>query len=162
MNLVTPDYLRQILHYEPSTGVFTRKVTLCGRALAGSVVGVRGFGGYLTVKIDDRRYSLHRLAWLYMTGAWPTDQVDHIDGDPANNRFSNLREASSQLNCRNRRRAKRTSSTGLIGVGAQYGKFQASIKVNGKKQHLGTFATKEAAHAAYVATRNRLFPDCAL
>lgn len=160
--LVTAEEVRRLFRYDPDTGEMTRRVTLCGRALAGQRVGTRKAWGHLSVKIGRRQYFLHRLAWLYMTGSWPSQQIDHVNGSPDDNRWSNLREASNQLNCQNRRRPSRTSVTGFLGVHYQYGKYKAAIKVDGVKHYLGVFATPEEAHAAYVERRNRLLPNCAI
>lgn len=142
--------LKTLLRYEPETGVFTRKVSTSNCVKAGDIVGTLDGGGYLQTCIDGRRYKLHRLAWLYVTGAWPEQQIDHIDGVRTNNRFCNLREATQSENMRNIRKHADNNS-GFKGVfwHSQSKRWRASIMANGKKRYLGLFATPEEAHTAY-------------
>lgn len=158
---LTAERLRQLLHYEPSTGKFTRLVahprnrTLCVGTEAGSFNKARG---RFCISVDDTSYLAHRLAWLYMTGNWPKHQIDHIDTNPANNRWDNLRDVTGSVNQQNKRRPHRRNSTGLLGVSRSCvpGKFQASIYVNKKLVHLGTFEDANAAHQAYVDAKRQL------
>jgi hypothetical protein len=103
-----------------------------------------------------------RLAWFYTTGAWPKDQIDHIDGNKSNNRFANLREATPSQNTQNQRRAMRTNKLGILGVILARGKFRAQIWFDGKNKFLGYFATAEAAHAAYLAAKRKFHPTCTI
>jgi hypothetical protein len=100
MREVTPERLREVLHYSPETGVFVRKISR-GRKAVGSVVGTTSN----IVWIDNASYRAHRLAWFYVTGAWPTHEIDHIDGDRANNRFLNLRDVTRSVNRENLKRS---------------------------------------------------------
>lgn len=155
--------LKQILHYDPESGVFTYLVKTSIRVRAGQVAGTRNNrSGYVTISIDYRRYYGHRLAWLYMTGEWPTEQVDHRNTIRSDNRWTNLRKATNQFNNENRRRAHRDSATGVLGVARHGNKFKARIFVEGKERHLGMFETKEAAHSAYVAAKRVLHKGCTL
>jgi hypothetical protein len=160
---LTAQEVRRLFHYDPDTGVFTRRVTLCGRAIAGQQVGSKHYRwGHLAVKIGPRQYTLHRLAWFYTHGEWPTSCIDHINGDQSDNRLCNLRLADSQLNAQNRHRPRSGSATGLLGVTKTTKGFQASIKSHGVKTHLGTFRTAEEAHFVYVAARNARYPECSV
>jgi hypothetical protein len=95
--IITAERVRQLPHYDPDTGVLTRLISTNGDARAGEVV--RGVcDGYLTARIDGRRYQAHRLAWLYMIGEWPKANMDHVNGDRADNRWCNLREATNSQN----------------------------------------------------------------
>lgn len=101
-------------------------------------------------------YLAHRLVWLYVHGDFPVAQIDHKDGDPANNRLSNLRESDQRQNMWNMK-AKRTNRTGAKGVHAhaQTGKFRAEITTSGARRSLGLFSTVEEASRAYVSEAER-------
>lgn len=86
--------LRELLHYDPRGGVFTRLVAV-PRCPVGSIAGRVNRDGYLTVKIDNRNHLCHRLAWLYMTGEWPKKFITHLNQDRSDNRFENLGEAQT-------------------------------------------------------------------
>lgn len=147
--------LRQLLNYDPETGEFTWKISISNRAPAGSEAGTVGALGYRYIGIRGHRYLAHRLAWFYQTGRWPKKNIDHINGAPSDNRFSNLREASQQQNCWNRK--ARQSSTGLTGVQPKRDRWQARLR--GKS--LGCFDTPDDAHAAYRAASIAAFGEFA-
>ena len=157
---LTAERLRELFHYAPETGVFTRR-----RAIAATktndVAGWLNAIGYWFIGIDHRQHLAHRLAWLYVHGAWPVNDIDHIDGNRANNRIDNLREATRGENLQNQRRAACTNrSSGLLGAywHKANSKWYAKIQVRGKTIYLGMFDTKEAAHAEYLLAKNRLHP----
>lgn len=110
----------------------------------------------MRITLKGKDYLSHRLAWFYMTGAWPEQEIDHINGVRDDNRFANLREADRQINCQNVRKPYKNNRTGLLGVKPSLGKFVARIYVDGKERHLGTFKTPGLAHAAYVAAKREL------
>jgi hypothetical protein len=113
--------------------------------------------------IDGHLISCHRLAWLYMTGSLPTHQIDHIDGDRKNNRWTNLRDVTTSVNQQNRRTPRSDNSCGLIGVTREKNnRFTASIRFEGKQRRLGTFATPEEAHSVYVEAKRRVHEGCTL
>jgi len=97
---LTAERLREVVTYDPLTGIFRWRVTR-GCAKAGAVAGGPEKKGYLRISIDGRRFKAHRLAWLYVKGCWPVDQIDHENGRNADNRFDNLREANNPLNSAN-------------------------------------------------------------
>lgn len=105
--------------------------------------------------VDGQNYYAHRLAWLYMTGRWPKEEIDHIDNDRTNDRFDNLREASRLLNSHNQRHPRKKNKVGILGVtfSKKYKTYRASICLNYKKIHLGSFATASEASAAYQAAK---------
>jgi len=157
---VTADRLREVLHYAPESGVFTWRALparKANRVRIGAAAGWVTNGGYVFIGIDGEKFGAHRLAMLYMTGAMP-DEIDHLDGNPGNNRFANLRAVSHQANMQNMRRARKQSLSGVLGASLhrQTGTFRASIEVNGHRHHLGYHRTAEAAHAAYVEAKRRL------
>lgn len=154
---ITVERLREVLDYDPETGILRWRISTSRRVRAGMVAGSLNHG-YRRIAIDRCVYLTHRIAWLYMTGAWPKDQIDHKNGVRDDNRFLNLREASNAENQHNQRHARRDNRTGLLGVSTNGGRFQAQIMVDGKQHYLGCFGTAEAAHAAYVEAKRRLHP----
>lgn len=153
---LTVSRLKDILQYCPDTGVFRFKVRR-GRIPAGSIAGTYHRGGYVIIRIDYFLYRAHRLAWLYMTGGWPK-RIDHKDLNKHNNRWSNLREATSSENLANQA-APKTNTSGYKGVTwhRQRRRWQAGIQVNGRHKHLGLFADPEEAHSAYVVAAQKYF-----
>lgn len=148
--------VRELLSYEPTTGVLTWRLSR-GRAVAGSVAGcVCKRSGYLYVSIDRVQIAASRLIWLWMTGEVPTGDVDHRDGNTANNVWSNLRDVSHAANLQNRRRANKSNQVGLLGVCKVGDVFVASITTAGKTKSLGRFSTPEKAHAAYLSAKRAL------
>jgi hypothetical protein len=146
--ILTQEHLRFLMDYDPDTGVFTRKVKVKNQP-AGTIVGTSGTRGYLQCSIDGKPYKLHRLAWLYVHGAWPADQIDHINHNTSDNRLCNLRVVSSAQNHQNRAR-KTNSSSGYLGVTwhKRERRWQAQLEVNGKAIHLGSYQDLGLAIAA--------------
>jgi hypothetical protein len=152
--MLTVERLKELLHYEPETGVFTWLVNK-GPFLAGDIAGRSvGCKKYPRVGIDGDRYIAARLAWLYMTGEWPKHVIDHIDRNPLNTRFCNLRDVTQSKNCFNA--GKRShNTTGYQGVyrdtriraGANCGyrynvkrkrpEYFSQIRIDGKITYLG-------------------------
>lgn len=159
MRILTQARLKERLHYDPDTGVFTQKVKVKGRD-AGSVVGTSGTRGYLQCSIDGRPYKLHRLAWLYIYGVWPTHQLDHINHNTADNRISNLRDVTCAHNHQNR--ARRTkSASGYLGVTwhKRDKRWLAHIEVDGARRHLGYYSVLSDAVAARIAAERQYHPQ---
>lgn len=100
----------------------------------------------------------HRLAWLHVTGSWPNEDVDHVDGNPGNNSWENLRDVAHVTNLQNQRHAQKGSQSGILGVTWQpsRNKWQARICVMGKQMHLGLFLTATEASLAYVNAKRAL------
>jgi hypothetical protein len=127
--MVTAQRIRELLHYDPNTGVFTRLVSTSSSARAGGVAGSRHCDGYSVIWVDSRIYRSHRLAWLWMTGEWPTHQIDHINLDRADNRWSNLRHATQSQNMANTQTRANNAGT-YKGVVRQNRKWRVKIQVN--------------------------------
>lgn len=146
---LTIQRLRKIISYDPETGIFIWKEARSNVRI-NQQVGTFGVRGYLQVQIDKRRYFGHRLAWFYMTGAWPKDQIDHINLDKSDNRFENLREATASENMSNKF-ARPDNKSGLRGViwMASRKKWKSQIKYNRQSKYLGYFDCPAAAHLAY-------------
>jgi hypothetical protein len=157
---VTRARLRALMHYDDDTGEFRWLERRGGRILAGAVAGTLADNGYRLITLDGRQYRAHQLAWFYMTGEWCALLIDHRDGDPANNRWDNLRCATRSQSNANRRR-HRNNSCGLKGVSRSRSGWRATIHKEGRRHNLGIFSTPEDAHAAYVKAARRLFGEFA-
>ena len=149
-NSLTAERVREVLRYDPDTGLF---VWLAGQR-AGRVAGCDNGDGYIFIRVDRHRLYAHRLAFFYMTGEWPSGVVDHKDRRPQNNTFTNLRVASHRENLFNRG-ATKANKCGLKGVSRHRRMWRATIKYSGKQIHLGMFITKENAAEAYVSAARR-------
>jgi hypothetical protein len=115
-----------------------------------------------TMRVDWVLYEEHRLVWLYHTGEWPDNPIDHINGNPKDNRIENLRSVSHVVNMQNQRRAMSTSKTGLLGAFPWKGKFLAQITVDGRIRNLGVFKTAQEAHEAYVKAKREFHDGCTI
>lgn len=148
-NLITQERLKSLLTYDADTGEFRWRVNRTGGAKAGCRAGSFDTERYLVMRVDGRYYRGHRLIWLYVHGQWPTHHIDHINGDPSDNRLSNLRAATPAQNNMNRRKDCRNSS-GKTGVTwcANSKKWRADIGQDGRILRLGRFDTLKAAIAA--------------
>ena len=157
--MLTAERLRELVDYDPETGVFTWRVGRGGTARAGTRAGHLRPDGYRDIEIDHMQYREHRLAWLYVHGRWPSDQLDHVNGAPADNRLTNLRECTHAENQQNRRRHTNNTS-GHVGVSwyERDGTWKAEITIGGRSKHLGYFTTAEEAGAAYREAKKQLHP----
>jgi hypothetical protein len=147
---LTADELRQHLHYDPETGIFTWRVRARANVPCGTTAGTLDERGYVRIGYKTFYFRAHRLAWLYVHGEWPAREIDHINGDKADNRIANLRPATHKQNSANRL-INKNSTSGVKGVGwhKNNAKWRAQIKLNGKKKNLGYFDAIEDAAAAY-------------
>ena len=156
--ILTQNRLKELLHYDPLTGIFTWISKPNQNILIGSEAGhVEKVAGYIRIAIDKRKYAAHRLAFLYMLGSFPQDQVDHINHNIIDNRWSNLRPATSITNCRNKSLSKYNTS-GFNGVKwrKERNHWIAQIRVDGKLIYLGSsynfdeaVAMRQAANIKY-------------
>lgn len=153
------DRIRELLSYDPETGVF-RARKMRNRLAPGDIVGWLATNGYRIITLDHQRYRAHHLAWFWVVGKWPSE-LDHRDGNRDNNRFSNLRECTRSLNHANRK-IQSNNVCGLKGVHQHPdGRWRAQIRKSGQRFHLGLFQTKEEAHAAYLVAARDIFGDFA-
>lgn len=150
--------LREILDYNPETGKFIWLVNPCKNIKAGTEAGCVSDYRYIT--IQRKRYGAHRLAWLYVYGELPVLSIDHINGDPFDNRISNLRLATVAQNSQNRYKAQKNNPHGNLGLTYDKVKklWRARIGLNGKRIYIGKFKTQEAAYEAYIASKRELHP----
>jgi len=150
--MITQEKLKEILSYDPASGNFVRLVAPHNSVKVGDVAGTLHPEGYILIKVDGKRYRAHRLAWLYVHGVFPPDQIDHINGVRADNRLSNLRPATNAENQRNRG-ATANNKSGHKGVRwhPRDRKWLAQIALHGVQTHLGLFDDINDAIAAYAA-----------
>lgn len=158
--MITHDELLKVIYFDPETGVFRWLARQGSDHLtkswntqnAGVIAGVKASGGYVQIGIHGKRYSAHRLAWLYVHGKWPAAEIDHKNGNRADNRISNLREATRGQNSANRGRMS-SNKTGFKGVFRSRlpNRWSAEIKTNGRRHYLGHFDCPLKAAAAYAA-----------
>ncbi len=148
---------KRVLDYNQITGLFTWRVRLGGGAVAGSTAGYKDADGYIFIRAFGKLYRAHRLAWLFLKGAWPTGDIDHHDCNPSNNAELNLREASHSNNLCNRgKQSNNTSGFKGVTFDKQTGRFKAQIGIGNINVSLGRHATKELAFAAYTAAAKEL------
>jgi len=147
--VVTQERLKEVLDYDPCTGIFTWKNKVSRKIVVGRIAGCLDGRGYSMIRIDRKIYKSHRLAWLYMNGAFPNGQIDHINRIKTDNRICNLREASPSENQQNHP-LHSDNTSGFTGVSwvKRINKWRAEIKHNGKNIHLGYHKTIEEAVAA--------------
>ncbi|WP_264041469.1 HNH endonuclease signature motif containing protein [Pectobacterium carotovorum] len=157
MSDITNEFVKEILSYDPETGIFIwkdrderyfsdkRACSTWNRKYPGTVAGTPDNKGYLRISINNKKHKSHRIAWLYVYGYWP-ELIDHINGNKSDNRIKNLRDVSFSENMRNRPTLK-SSSTGVNGVvKSSNGKgFLAHINVDGVNKYLGTFPSIDEA-----------------
>lgn len=178
LNDLTYDYVASRLDYNHTTGIFTWKLksaecgeyfwrkwnTQYGGKRAGSALNIRvreSRRTYWRIHLGKRDYLAHRLAWLLHYGEWPSDLIDHINGDSTDNRIANLRDCSHAENQANRA-ADRTNSTGYKGVSLhQCGRYYAQLKSKGVHRLAVTYATAEEAARAYDKAAREVFGEFA-
>lgn len=132
MVIISAEKLKEFYFYCPNTGIFTRKKPILNFNI-GDISGSKDGRGYLRMSIDNQRYWAHRLAWLYMTGEYPNDAIDHIDGNKSNNSFNNLRLANkSQNGCNRSKPSNNTSGIKNIRFCNQRNKWIAQVQFKGK------------------------------
>lgn len=153
MKTLTQEKLKSLLDYDPETGLFTWKITR-GNARNGATAGRLVNEGYTMIGVGGKEYLAHRLAWLWMTGGFPPDCIDHINRVRTDNRFSNLRLATVAENSQNMREPGNLA--GVTGVCHCGNRFRARIAFKNKTIHIGLFATKSEAHAAYLEKKREL------
>ncbi len=147
---LTNELLKQLLHYNETSGVFTWIAPRSYRVKAGDVAGFTDPKGYVVINIGRVKYKAHRLAWFYVHGVWPKLELDHKDRIKSNNALLNLVEATRQENRRNQGVSRRSKS-GVKGVfwSPAHGKWRASASLNNVTVHIGFFDSIKDAGDAY-------------
>jgi hypothetical protein len=148
MITITQEQLKEYLSYCPDVGEFrwVKAAAACTRV--GSVAGSVSGDGYYQIRLKGKNYKAHRLAWLYMKGSFPEIQIDHINRSRADNRFSNLREATPGQNQANAKNS-RVTTTGIRGVCLIKGRYEARLRHDGHYYYLGSFDTALEAKEVY-------------
>lgn len=155
-----PEIVKDLLAYNPDTGLLTWKMSRRGTVKAGGIAGTVNDDGYIRVKVKQKFYPSHRIAWFIYHGQQPEGQLDHIDNDKTNNRISNLRLATPIQN--NQNIGKTSSCTsGVKNVTWQKGAWQVVIKVNGKPMYFGRFQNLFEARERAIEVRKRYHGDFA-
>jgi hypothetical protein len=158
--MITQAELKEVLEYNPDTGVFIRVKSNSPSVKVGDVAGTYDYKGYIAIKINYKLYKAHRLAWLYMRGKFPEKCIDHINHIKDDNRWTNLREATNSQNNSNRVKQKNNKS-GYKGViwKKKNKKWQATITYMNKIIYLGLYTTPEEASEAYKKKAIELFGE---
>lgn len=153
--------IMKYLRYEPDTGNFwwTSEAPV---KVANKKADSKDSRGYVCLKIKGQMFKGHRLAWFFVYGEFPDKHIDHINGNPADNRIKNLREVSRSTNMQNERKARSNNVSGFLGVSPNGGKWKAEIRINGKKKNLGTYCKPEEAHQAYVLAKRNYHEGCTI
>ncbi len=150
--LLSHDRLTEVLSYDPITGIFLWKKRISIRIVVGKIAGRPDRNGHIQITIDGTRWMAHRLAWFYVYGEWPEDQIEHRDLDKKNNAMRNLRPSSQTQNMWNMGKPSNNTS-GFKGVSPhKSGGYVAQISRNNRTYYLGYFKDPEEAHKLYAET----------
>lgn len=159
--MITQERVKELFSYNVDTGEFYRKIDSGKRGKKGTLVGTDRHG-YLTVKINGKRHSLHRLAWLYIYGEFPSGDLDHKNGNPTDNRINNLRIATKSQNLANSigQPSRRKASKG-IHWRENIRKWVAQINKDNTRFYLGVFKHRAEAEEAYALAAKKLYGEFA-
>jgi hypothetical protein len=146
--MITNNQLKELLNYNQHTGIFTWKVQN-KRTRVDSIAGCYDNYNYIIIRIDGKNYKAHRLSWLYIYNEWPKGKIDHINGNPADNRITNLREVTVRENSQNRKEHRNGKLVGCH-YNKKINKWISRIQLNKKRIHLGYYDTQQEAHNAYI------------
>lgn len=156
--MITQQELHELTIYDEALGLFfVRRPTCFKKKLFDLLGSVESRHGYIRIKLNNKPYKAHRLAWLYVHGHWP-DEIDHINGDRADNRIANLKACTRAENQQNRSNLSKNNRSGYLGVtfSEKERKWIAQIMINKKRKRIGAFVSAEDAHKAYTETKNTL------
>lgn len=157
--MLTIERLKEVLKYNPKTGSFLWRVgPLKGKRAGSKDSKTRR----VKIQIDGRFYRANRLAWLYMMGEWPKHHIDHRNEKCWDNSWDNLRDIPNSVNQQNKRKARRSSKTKVLGVTKRGTRYRAQIGYQKRVIHLGWFGSTEEAYQAYVQAKRKLHAGCTL
>lgn len=159
MSGITQELVHKLLSYDPDTGHFRWKIKRRGVSTS-RILGTDNGFGYLRITVCGVSYYAHRLAWLYVNGNMPANQIDHINGIRSDNRICNLRDATPGQNMQNMRSAQANSQSKYLGVSwhKQARKWQAHISVNKKHIYLGLYEDINSAYASVLNAKRQYHP----
>lgn len=158
--MITRKRLKEVIRYNPITGIFlwvnpSKYHREKCNTRAGTIRSYINNKKYRWIGIDEKYYPEQRLAWLYTTGVQPLGHIDHRNGNTLDNRLYNLNCVDHYKNAQNHKvKIKKNELPSGVRSTAS-GKYQARIRVNNKKIHLGTFKTVKEAFGAYTAARRK-------
>lgn len=156
---LTQARLKELFHYDPETGIFTRRVRTSRSTRQGETLQPSpGKRGYVRFSVDYHLHMGHRLAWLYMEGEWPAEDIDHVDRNRANNAWRNLRLSTMKQN-RENTGTQANNTSGFRGVSwfRPSGKWWARIGHNGRRVSLGHYSDLISAVAARMAAERAMY-----
>lgn len=157
--MITQERLKELLAYDPESGLFYRKLVLDRKGKIGDLAGhISKHLKYRIISVDEVQYFAHRLAWLYIYGEWAPYQIDHINRDRSDNRIANLRLAKNRSEQMQNQTIRRDNVSGYQGVRwyPAYGKWVAYITVNKKRKTIGYFADVADAISARESSKKEL------
>ena len=153
--MLDQEELKRILHYNPETGIFTWKITKGGNK-PNSIAGAKDKLGYISISIKSKLYKAHRLAFLYMNGELPPSSVDHINGNPSDNSWQNLRLCSQKQNTWNQIGHGKYYKNVYLVKGGRKKPFNIKIEVDGIVKSFGYYETAEEADEVATLLRDLL------
>jgi hypothetical protein len=160
--VILRDLIKSVFTYNPDTGDLIRiKTAPSTRAWLGRTVTSKNAYGYYSVRLAGKTYLVSRLAFVFMTNEWPSGLVDHINGDRTDNRWSNLRDCSRAQNNQNLTTMRGHSGFRGVHWDKRFQRWKASIKANGLRYNLGSFASKEDAINARLKASKELHGEFA-
>jgi hypothetical protein len=166
-SIENPEKIKDLLKYDPDTGIFTwigKSATRANRTKVGSQAGSLAQNGYTIISIFGNRILAHRLAWFFVYNKFPDKHIDHINGNRNDNRIENLRDISHKINCQNKKAPSSNNKSGYLGVhfSKVSNKWTSQITINRKCKSLGLFKTPEEAYAAYLRAKREIHEGCTI
>jgi hypothetical protein len=156
--MLTQERLKELLHYDQDTGVFTWLISPRNNVKSGKQAGTYDRKGYLKILYKRKLYMGHWLAWLYVYGKFPDNEIDHINGNPSDNTILNLRDVTRKQNMENKK-VYSNSKSGYSGVTwhSRDKKWNVRIGHYGKRISLGYFDNLSDAIAVRIKAENQTF-----
>lgn len=153
--------IKHFIAYDHEVGALFWKNNPNRSIAAEKMIGRPNSWGHICFGFRGKTLMAHRVAWFIYYGTWPKYSIDHMNGNPSDNRIANLRDVPQCINQQNKRRAHKNNKTGLLGVSRHQKKnlqrpWRACIKAGGKSRTLGFYSTPEDAHLAYIAAKKKL------